>query len=373
MSLLGRLFPGLLGGRGSDPPELRGAEPPGGPAAPALQAALEAIGPFLREPGSGPTSPSAARADREAALEADREANRSALRREILDLHARLGTGLEAEGLGRLRRALAAHAAPASLPAGASVSERIDWQVLRHLYHRAGERAWDRLQELRDRSGVAWPTPPDLALGRTEDEHRSAVEQSLADARLAFLLCPARATADQMEGWVAVWSHYYPPPGSPLWRETALAGVGGALRAVQFLAVLEAWLWRSPALEERVRLLLEERVRIVLALVAQPRPSAAEAARVAGSVDRLLGADLPAAVWEEVADRLSWDDALPGGLALSTLSGRPGARDPVCGMTLQEERVADRCEWRGQVLYFCSASCRAAFQAEPARFGTGVR
>lgn len=375
MRLFGRLFSALMLDRGPGEAESEAVgAAPGGPAVSILQEALDTMERLLREePSSVSASAAAVQRDREALLEAEREANRTALRQEILDLHEQLGTGLDREALDRLRTALVAHAAPCSFAAGATVAERIERQVLRHLYTRSGERAWDRLRQLMDRSGMAWPVSPELALGRTQEEHRKAEEQACADARLAFVLSPAPASADLMEGWVAVWSHYYPPHGSPLWRETALAGVGSALRAVHFLAVVEAWLWRSPALEERVRRLLEERIEAVRTLVAKPCPSLAEATHVAGSVDRLLGVDIPRTVWEEVADGLSWDDAVPGGLALSTLSDRPGSRDPVCGMTLQAHQVAERCEWREGVLYFCSASCRAAFQAEPSRFGAGVR
>lgn len=371
MSLFGRLFDGLLAERPGRETETARAASPGGRAAPALQEALDAMERLLRkESGTGAAGLATARSDREALLEAEREANRNALRQDILEQHGRLRTGLDGPALDRLRRALVAHAAPPS--GGASVAERIDRQVLRHLYARSGERAWERLQQLMGRAGAAWPVSPELALGRTPEEHRRVVEQSVTDARLAFLLSPAEATADLMSGWVAVWSHYYPPRGSPLWCETALSGVGGALRAVHFLAVLEAWLWRSPRLEERVRELLEEPLEAIRTLVAHPGP-VAEAARVAESVNRLLVEEIPRAVWDEVANGLEWEDGVSGGLAVSTLSGRPGATDPVCGMTLQAEQVADRQEWRGRVVYFCSASCRAAFQAEPERFAAGAR
>lgn len=374
MSLFGRLFDGLLAERPGRETETSRAAPPGGRAGPALQEALDTMEHLLRkESGTGAAGEAAARADREALLEAEREANRNALCQDILEFHGRLRTGLDGPALDRLRRALVAHAAPAGASVGASVVERIDRQVLRHLYARAGERAWERLQQLMGRAETAWPAPPELALGRTPEEHRSVVEQSLTDARLAFLLSPAEATADLMSGWVAVWSHYYPPRGSPLWCDTALAGVGGALRAVHFLAVVEAWLWRSPRLEERVRGLLEDPLEAIRTLVAHPDPSVAEGARVAESVNRLLAEEIPRAVWDEVAGNLEWDDGVPGGLAVSTLSGHPGVTDPVCGMTLQAEQVADRSEWRGRVRYFCSASCRAAFLAEPERFAAEAR
>ncbi|MFD0274240.1 heavy metal translocating P-type ATPase [Kitasatospora sp. NPDC127111] len=43
--------------------------------------------------------------------------------------------------------------------------------------------------------------------------------------------------------------------------------------------------------------------------------------------------------------------------------------DPVCGMTLAPEDAAETRDTPAGVLYFCSAGCAAAFDAEPARYG----
>jgi Cu+-exporting ATPase len=44
------------------------------------------------------------------------------------------------------------------------------------------------------------------------------------------------------------------------------------------------------------------------------------------------------------------------------------AKDVVCG-TLVDPRQAILAEHAGHNYYFCSEKCRAAFQADPARFG----
>ena len=43
----------------------------------------------------------------------------------------------------------------------------------------------------------------------------------------------------------------------------------------------------------------------------------------------------------------------------------PGARDPVCGMTVDPLRAAARAEHEGTTYYFCSAACRNDFQEDP--------
>jgi uncharacterized membrane protein YraQ (UPF0718 family)/YHS domain-containing protein len=44
-----------------------------------------------------------------------------------------------------------------------------------------------------------------------------------------------------------------------------------------------------------------------------------------------------------------------------------GAKDPVCGMTV-DRKTPHQSRYRGRVLYFCSSGCKARFDAEPERF-----
>jgi YHS domain-containing protein len=54
-------------------------------------------------------------------------------------------------------------------------------------------------------------------------------------------------------------------------------------------------------------------------------------------------------------------------LALWGLTLRRGARDPVCGMTV-DRSTAFTSEWRGQTYYFCGAGCKSRFDAAPETF-----
>ena len=42
--------------------------------------------------------------------------------------------------------------------------------------------------------------------------------------------------------------------------------------------------------------------------------------------------------------------------------------DPVCGMTIDPASAAGRSEHNGETHYFCSAGCKAAFDADPGRY-----
>jgi hypothetical protein len=50
--------------------------------------------------------------------------------------------------------------------------------------------------------------------------------------------------------------------------------------------------------------------------------------------------------------------------ALWGLTLRRGARDPVCGMTV-DRSTAFTSEWRGRTYYFCGAGCKGRFDADP--------
>jgi len=54
--------------------------------------------------------------------------------------------------------------------------------------------------------------------------------------------------------------------------------------------------------------------------------------------------------------------------ALVGLTLRRGAKDPVCGMTVDRHKTPFRSEYGRHTVYFCSAHCKARFDADPERF-----
>ena len=45
------------------------------------------------------------------------------------------------------------------------------------------------------------------------------------------------------------------------------------------------------------------------------------------------------------------------------------ARDPVCGMMVDEKRAKFKSEHEGATFYFCSANCKNTFDKDPHRYG----
>ncbi|MFB0507728.1 MAG: YHS domain-containing protein [Thermodesulfobacteriota bacterium] len=46
------------------------------------------------------------------------------------------------------------------------------------------------------------------------------------------------------------------------------------------------------------------------------------------------------------------------------------ARDPVCGMKVNESQAAASLEYKGQKVYFCALSCHDAFEKNPDKYGS---
>lgn len=44
------------------------------------------------------------------------------------------------------------------------------------------------------------------------------------------------------------------------------------------------------------------------------------------------------------------------------------AKDPVCGMEIDEETCKYKSEYRGKTYYFCAPGCKRAFDENPEKF-----
>lgn len=44
------------------------------------------------------------------------------------------------------------------------------------------------------------------------------------------------------------------------------------------------------------------------------------------------------------------------------------AKDPICGMTVDEKTAKYKSDYNGETYYFCAASCKTAFDKNPARY-----
>ena len=59
-----------------------------------------------------------------------------------------------------------------------------------------------------------------------------------------------------------------------------------------------------------------------------------------------------------------------GGLVLNpvTMGGTVMAKDPVCGMNVDEKKAAATAVYEGKTYYFCSPGCKATFDKDPGKY-----
>ena len=63
-----------------------------------------------------------------------------------------------------------------------------------------------------------------------------------------------------------------------------------------------------------------------------------------------------------IGDRITDEASLHGERAMAQV------KDPVCGMTMKEADVVGTSEYQGTHYFFCSAGCKAQFDAAPEKY-----
>jgi YHS domain-containing protein len=313
-----------------------------------------------------PSSSSARRQspDRRSLLREEREVARRAMEQDIVRLHRQMETGITPERMERLARVLVAHSPASEDCPETRFQDRIEMEVLRYLYLRAGEAAWSRLQDLLARSGLAWPPPDGLSSKTPTEELQRQREAHNEQIRKDFMVTPAAHAALLIHGSVGAWRYGYPARNSYLWLQTILRAIAAALRAEAFAAAAEVWLWRSSDLEREILDCVSEKLGDARNILERGCLTATDGERVVAQVDEVCGSSIPRIVWSHAAERLrrgGWRSWPEEASAPSTDEARI---DPVCGMTLPAHGVAEQFERGGRVFYFCNATCRRKFEGQ---------
>jgi Cu+-exporting ATPase len=75
---------------------------------------------------------------------------------------------------------------------------------------------------------------------------------------------------------------------------------------------------------------------------------------------------LPALILEAISPKIT--NLIGTAAALLILGGWKMARDPVCGMDIDEETAPTSINYKGQMYYFCSQACKERFEEELGEF-----
>jgi len=47
------------------------------------------------------------------------------------------------------------------------------------------------------------------------------------------------------------------------------------------------------------------------------------------------------------------------------------AKDPICGMEVNEKTAKHKTEYKGKIYYFCTQMCKTTFDKSPAEYASG--
>jgi YHS domain-containing protein len=48
------------------------------------------------------------------------------------------------------------------------------------------------------------------------------------------------------------------------------------------------------------------------------------------------------------------------------------AKDPICGMMVDEKKTKLKSDYKGKTYFFCAPSCKATFDKDPAKYTKGT-
>lgn len=250
------------------------------------------------------SSPAAGSVTRKREKEERRLEAQEHLAQSIMELHRRLGTGLDSDEVHRLSDFLQGHTECLQQPEEETLNSRIEHYVLCHLYRQVGELAWQELEHFMAAASLAWPAPSDLPHTATAEEVERRRQFNRQEAHEFFIEIPAVQLADLMLGLVRVWGAAYPEPTSALWTEVGLRAVAAALRVQLYEQALAAWDTRPEELERGIARVLDKELERTRELLAQGIDSIAQADKITAHTAKVAREVVPSMVWDCVKERL---------------------------------------------------------------------
>jgi hypothetical protein len=186
-----------------------------------------------------------------------------------------------------------------------NLRQQIVRAVVERIHQEVGPRAWDDLMKLMEKANVKWPTPGHLAPSATTKELEKEWKRNFHEDEITFLETSLPHTGDLLYGVVKVWRAAYPDPQSSLYRETALTGVGAALRARHTEAAVELMKANPEHYIGEVEEVLAEELALVQKALEKGIESVEEAHRVAATASQICFDVVPTLVWKKLNAELA--------------------------------------------------------------------
>lgn len=151
------------------------------------------------------------------------------LKKELLALHLRLGTGLEQPDLESLSRSIKWHCHAFRTPRPDELHELAMLSVMARLHREALEWGWKELLSRVEEAGLSWPEPTGLTPRADAEQVARHRELHAEDLRRSFATGSFARLADLIVGEVPAWGALTPEPHGAVWTESLYEAVAGAL------------------------------------------------------------------------------------------------------------------------------------------------
>ena len=234
----------------------------------------------------------------------DRNAAQEMLFEDILGRHREFGTGLDADNLWDLHDLMkmeASHEVVCS--SEQSIHELVECNLLSFLRKKAGENAWQQVEDFLDRFHITFPMSPSMEDRFEPVRNEETREETKRSARDEFLQTPTLQVAELILGNVPTWVYYYPQRDSYLWRLTVLQGVTAGLEGSLFVKYLSVWEENSTEIVDRIQKefvgKIDEMRRRGEAAITLP-----DVLSVSKDLQRISTEEIPDRIWEYLNSKL---------------------------------------------------------------------
>jgi len=224
----------------------------------------------------------------------------TAMREEIVALHAKLGTGLNESGLNELGDYFAS---VSPLLEGDDLEARIRNAIVKRVQHELNATSWSLLLQLMDSSNVEWPEPAGLLPNATEEEKKRATLHRITDSEQVFISHNFQQGIEAANGLVAIWKRY-PDAGNWLWREVALRGAAAGIRAHLLRKAVEQLRENAESLRSEANKLLAESMAKIQSVLQSGVHSLDDAQKVVSGTEIVVTTLLPDLAWSQVKSQI---------------------------------------------------------------------
>jgi hypothetical protein len=234
----------------------------------------------------------------------ERNKAQEALFEDVLRSHGEFGTGLTSDDLFSLHDFMKMEADHEDVcSAEGSLHEVVECNLLGFLRTKAGELAWQKLEENMSRFHILFPISSSME-DRAEPLRTEQIRESeKKSARDHFLNMPAKRLAELILGNVPVWVYSYPEKETYLWQLTVLQGVAAGMAAHHLMRFLSVWEENTSEILTHIEHEFVDEIR-KLRQRGESTTDLSQAYAVSMELQRLSKETIPDRIWHYISDKV---------------------------------------------------------------------